>query len=507
MIVTRLEVAQFGRITASIAVDFSTPVTVIVGDNDSGKSSLIEAVANGVWGASVRGEDLAHVGVRSTTGVHTDGGVFLRGTYEHGTACCAWGPGDAEAPYRLTEMGAAAHKAKAVETHGTFDAWRTCHVFSAQGRRASFLASTDKEQKEVLESILSLGYVDAAAAAAKAARTKAEAEVRRTEDARRNAESRLQAWRAIRVQAQAPTPVPAASGTEVAEAESAMRDARRLLAEAERVHASATTTVRTLDAALANPDCPTCKRPLPQDRAALQAAHADAQQVLTRADAAVREARVAFEEDEAVYVAAQGRLNAYLKYQRELRDYEEGAAQDKATEDVMVDVLRDADADEQAAVAELGTCEAVVAAFGARGVRAYLLNNALGVLSVRASLWFQRLGGAGAIRVLQEGDKIKVLFTGYDTSYRGLASGYQRRADLAFLFAAGELGGASTGTIWFDEVFDSLDQGGRDLVAGVVDELAKTRPVVVITHRADIASALAVRGARTVTMSEGTLYG
>jgi DNA repair exonuclease SbcCD ATPase subunit len=52
--------------------------------------------------------------------------------------------------------------------------------------------------------------------------------------------------------------------------------------------------------------------------------------------------------------------------------------------------------------------------------------------------------------------------------------------------ARGERGG----TLWFDEVFDALDQDGLEAVAGALEELASTRMVMVITHSPELARRL-----------------
>jgi len=66
--------------------------------------------------------------------------------------------------------------------------------------------------------------------------------------------------------------------------------------------------------------------------------------------------------------------------------------------------------------------------------------------------------------------------------YKATSQGERRRQDIALLLAF-----AGQGTLFFDEVFDSVDKEGIDAVAQVISELAAERCVVVITHNEDLA--------------------
>jgi len=150
----------------------------------------------------------------------------------------------------------------------------------------------------------------------------------------------------------------------------------------------------------------------------------------------------------------------------------------------------------------LKACEKVV---GLNGPRAHVLGTALGGLETVANGWLDRLMYPGLrlrlnpYSTTQKGDVkdaigLDVEGAGGGHGYRAASGGERRRIDVALVLALAEVAGAahgrSTGTLWFDEVFDALDADGRDAVATVIAELARERCVVVITHDAGLAQQL-----------------
>jgi DNA repair exonuclease SbcCD ATPase subunit len=78
--------------------------------------------------------------------------------------------------------------------------------------------------------------------------------------------------------------------------------------------------------------------------------------------------------------------------------------------------------------------------------------------------------------------------------YQGASGGQRRRIDVALLLALAELAQASSqykgGTIFFDEVFDSLDASGVASVSKVIGQLGQRMPVVIISHSASLVDGL-----------------
>ena len=88
--------------------------------------------------------------------------------------------------------------------------------------------------------------------------------------------------------------------------------------------------------------------------------------------------------------------------------------------------------------------------------------------------------------------------------YGKRSGGERKRTDLAILFAMFELVRSQSRFVpdflMLDEVFDTLDQDGRDLVGQVLSSLSKRlEKILVITHT-DVASGLSVAGVLDVTM-------
>jgi DNA repair exonuclease SbcCD ATPase subunit len=65
--------------------------------------------------------------------------------------------------------------------------------------------------------------------------------------------------------------------------------------------------------------------------------------------------------------------------------------------------------------------------------------------------------------------------------YKGASRGERGLVDLALLMGLGDLQG-SPGLVWFDEVFDSLDEDNVDRVAAYLKTLSRDRQVVVVSH-------------------------
>ena len=153
-------------------------------------------------------------------------------------------------------------------------------------------------------------------------------------------------------------------------------------------------------------------------------------------------------------------------------------------------------------IAELKASEKVL---GLQGVRTHILGGALAGIESAANHWLTRIGWEGLSIELkpysetQQGvvrDKISLKINGTDgdNGYEGMSSGQKRRIDVAILFALAEFAagarGVVPGTLWLDEIMDSLDDEGIAAVSSVLRELATDRAIVVISHNEELADAL-----------------
>jgi DNA repair exonuclease SbcCD ATPase subunit len=137
--------------------------------------------------------------------------------------------------------------------------------------------------------------------------------------------------------------------------------------------------------------------------------------------------------------------------------------------------------------------------FGSKGVKSLLLSTVTPYINERANLYFSELtGGTGRIEIatqtrLKSGeyrDKLafKVMLPGGPESYKGKSGGERRRADIAILFALGDLAAnrsmVPVGCRFVDEVADSLDALGCEQVVALLHKyvLARSSTVLVISH-------------------------
>lgn len=143
-----------------------------------------------------------------------------------------------------------------------------------------------------------------------------------------------------------------------------------------------------------------------------------------------------------------------------------------------------------------------------KGVRAHLLHNALAFVESTANYWLDRIAGKGLrLRLTSYVEKasggvkeqigMEIEGAGGGHGYKAASSGERRRIDVALILALSEItrarGGSEPGTMFFDEVFDALDTDGVAAVCDVLNDLAQSRCVVVISHSEEV-----VRGLRNV---------
>jgi len=528
-------------------------IVLVTGPNGSGKSSLVESVAVSLWGNTLRGSspwtDDGKVVLETFEGLTVEC-ARKRGTtnliWKH--------EGDSPGPGAFHAGATATKAREALEhIIGSFDVWRRSAVFSSTDSSA-FTLATDKERKLLLESILGLDRFDVALETCRQdyrkAQTEAERHERRLEGLRQElvgVQQRLND--AIRSLAGVPEPEdigPEPPSSEVlAERQREIQGALRAnttevaslngrVHDANRNAAAKQAEIRTAEQQFARVnrgECPTCTQPITEATKAKlqapvviareQAQEADAEAIrveadltaqisdlndeadeLRKAEATVKATRASAERDRGEWVKAKVRREAAAKERQRLDDIIAGGQM--AAGRVEADL---AEAATKAvvlakAVEELGAVDQVL---GLRGVRVQLLARALGGLELAANGWLARIAGDG-LRLsikpyvekktggVSDAIGIEVEGAGGGKGYRGASGGERRRIDVALMLALGEVAaaahGTTTGTLWFDEVFDALDAEGLGAVCRAVEELAQERCVVVISHRADLVDAL-----------------
>lgn len=168
-------------------------------------------------------------------------------------------------------------------------------------------------------------------------------------------------------------------------------------------------------------------------------------------------------------------------------------------EAALADVENSLAKDENAArevMRRLQVLTAVEQVLGLKGVRAHVLGRALSGIEQAANSWLLRFGLDMSLELKPYTEKktggvsdaisLMINGAGGGYGYKGASGGQRRRIDVALLLALADVAsaaqGRAPGTLFLDEVFDALDQAGVDAVCGVLEELARERAVVVITH-------------------------
>jgi len=144
----------------------------------------------------------------------------------------------------------------------------------------------------------------------------------------------------------------------------------------------------------------------------------------------------------------------------------------------------------------LDACEIVL---GLRGVRALVTGKALSGLEALANVWLVKIADGMTIRLKSYTEKktggisdcisLDVEGAGGGHGYKASSGGQRRRIDVAILLALSEMSG-NRDFIALDEIFDTLDIDGIESVSNALDELAKDRCVVVISHNEDLKNRL-----------------
>lgn len=144
---------------------------------------------------------------------------------------------------------------------------------------------------------------------------------------------------------------------------------------------------------------------------------------------------------------------------------------------------------------ELAVITAAEQVLGLRGVRTSILARVLAGLEKATNAWLPKLVGKMRVKLRPYSEKkaggvsdsiaLDIEGAGGGHGYYGSSNGERRRIDVALMLSfLGE------GTLFFDEVFDAVDAEGRPAVAAVLEEIAQTRCVFVITHNEDYARLL-----------------
>lgn len=509
-----------------------TGIVLVTGANGSGKSTIIDGVAECLWHETVRDSPLWREKEAGRLVVDAQGVTAVRERAAGGSTSLKWAAG-AGAPTVWESMTKA--QAQLSLLIGTYEQWRRTHVLCADDG-AAFTRAPDSARKAVLEQMLGIeGFEDAASSVHKDRRetdkraSTALATLDSAEKQMARAEARIEhappkadvdAARARLADAAASEAVMLSLAQGLSDNAAVVREAcQRAGADDLRARVSMQEYARTAPPT-ETPACGSCQQPVSAETAArLRAAwqpgmegkravaklaeegHRSFRIKLDAACAASDAAAENYRAAEAVTRAAREALNAELEREKTARLW-------KGVADEYFDAsaVRDESAEAAArAEHELAVLHAVEKVLGPNGVRSVLLSDALLWLTDLANEWLTKISLSKPMRVsiepymekqgggVRNAVTIKVMGAGKGT-YKSCSRGEQRRLDIAILLALSTLSqrvrGVTPGTMFVDEILDAIDDEGAEAVCDALNEMARSRCIVVISHNESVRRAL-----------------
>lgn len=506
----------------------ATGLVVIKGSNGSGKSTLLEVVAAACWNESLRGEMPWREGQPGIASIVTDSLQITRKRSKAGTAKLEWQPLAGEVvTYETTTKAQAALEALI----GSYDVWRRTCVLSSLDS-AAFSLARDSDRKRLLEEFLGLEMFDTALDACRKDKREAASKAQKAEAERNELNLRL-SFAESQLQQTKKDQESLLSETSNLDLDSLKTEGKRLaslvdaaakdisdkqksLLDLERAKAACTATQKHEEERLrrlGTGACPTCGQNTEQARAAMEEALSTIKQKMELEQTTLDREIQYFKDDLADLQAEHKELSKKVGELREQYRLAESQSKMRASLAAKIEDSKKAVAEWAAkikahgagankAAADAAHLEAVEQVLGLRGVRAQVLDHALGALEQQANAWLSRMPtDAGSLTLKLTGsttqksgsvvDAISLKVRG--RAYASCSGGERRRVDVALLLALRELAVAAhgrDGSLLCDEVFDALDAPGQADVAAALSEMAQERLVIVVTHSPELAKAL-----------------
>lgn len=501
-------------------------IVLVTGPNGSGKSSIIEAVSVGAWETPLRKKpvwaaDRASIHLKASVG-SDEIAIARQRVKSKTTLLFTIGGGPSDKKYETKTKGQEALE----RVIGSHSLWRRTHVFSSSDAD-HFTSATDGERKRLLEELLGLDRFDAAAAKASTERRAAERALATEEQKLLRLEYDLQskqdrhtaaldALARLKPGAVVDVLELARIEEEIEEKEEAALLAGKELGLLRAKVAQLDSQKLSVDAAarevagLAGGECPVCQQPVGEEHSLRIHAHATTvkqEQVAPRKEIAKRYAEVEAQHRALTHDIMQLRDKRSVLHERkraeaarlsqvaELQETSAATADASQGAAEALEAARVALAAQRASCANLGAAERVLSL---GGVRAHLLGQALGGIEEVANGWLSRMcpGRTLELRLSPYSEKasggikdsigLEVEGAGNGHGYLATSGGERRRIDIALMLALAEVAeaaaGTTSGTLFFDEVFDALDDEGVDAACALLEELAQNRCVVVISH-------------------------
>lgn len=512
---TRIEIDDFMSYKSEVVTLPDKGLILVTGTNGAGKSAIIEAFAAAVWGKSLRGTKTWQPGTELSVWVGRQGITRHWTNRKCEVSSLKKQPGGMEAVDFDT-------KTKAEEFvddwAGPFDTWRRSSVFSSSDA-FNFSTATDSERKRMLERLLGIEWIDGAYKIAREDMREQKHSLARlndTLDSKKqelaNAQEQLEFFKEQLKTIKKP-------GTQ-ADAQNELSDKKRAvqsvhvetkkvqaeLTEAQKAGAVELSEVARLERMLEKlgDKCPTCTQPISDDLKTritkkMQKLEADAEEKAKEAERVVAQKQQTLDE----LTAERDKLKEeYVELRRlvedhdnQVADYKRATKGKKNANLQLVDVEDDLDeilARIPKVKEDLEHMAVVDKILGLRGVRAHLLEDCLASIEANANYWLGVMASKVESITLRSytekksggtSNSIALGITGAgDGEFKGSSGGERRRVDIAILLGLAQLTASNFGPMFFDEVFDALDDDGVDGAVEALRELSANRLVMVITH-------------------------
>lgn len=420
-------------------------LVILQGDNGSGKSSILEAYCSALFAKSLRGASPW----RQNTNIRVEiGGISVERT-------------DKKLAVNETEaLKPSKKKPELASIVGSWDVFTRTRVFDAD-LTARFGASTDAEKKKLLERLLGLEHLAEKLTAVRAdLRDKAKAVTaaqQKAEVARAGLRERPE--------------VAAPDSATLTEAKSQVAQLEALVKELAKKEGSEAERKRELESRihkLGTGKCPLCESPIKAETVSLLRGELERAQIAIQATEAQRKAS-----------GAQG--TAALAQLRALQTAQLAAAESTKYAARRAELQRELEtaiATETGETAELAALKEIEGFFAS--ARPRMLEELLRGIHRVAATWLSTLI-EWPFHLWLEGDELKLKLG--DRQYKELSRGQRRRVDLAVLLACSQLQSSTIKhPLFCDEMLDGLDEQGYEGVATILEQVAETELVIVMTH-------------------------
>ncbi len=499
--------------------DFESPsMTLITGDNGAGKSSIGEGVVWTLYGDTVRGS--SPVNGRECQGVVRANVGGAQYSIERTRKGKETSLKFSKAESNLTGLTNTETQRRIDAVFGSYERFVSTRIFSSE-HVARFAAATDKGRKQIIEQMKGLEQFDRANTLVKNDLRKVEAEVMKLEVVAARAEGQVQAAESRLNSLHPPDALTTPESLEDvrmklrAQAEETKKlDAvyNNLRAEAQKMDHEvgiASSALSTFQKHFSKTrsisyNCPTCggawtKAQMDEHQVGIVKLTAECEILTQTLVSKTRQLAELAEDVSAVKAgldvskAALSSLTTHglrleeisLAQSRHTRDLEEATAEHLRAHQTYQDALQSTIATK----VRVQGLEAVETILGLRGARTMLFGKYLSQIQTSANVVLSTMGSDLRVKVSgkatqasgKEIDAVSVEVTGAGGGiYKGGSRGERSLIDIALLLGLAELQ-TTPGLMFFDELFDSLDETNIDRVSLYLNSLT-SHQVIVVSH-------------------------